>query len=306
MLKWLGRLLAMVFLQPLVAFWWIAEYARPDSPVVAAIALSILAGAAVGLALLARSLLMNRWNDLSASFELQQTKLKTKGRVPLAGFLAHRFRSPMARFVTLYNLRTGMQMNRWGGQQMILGGRRLTLLVIFFFVILFMLSVMFIPGAVDKDDMLAPTLLAAFWSSMMVMMALPPAFPAYRLLRQLPVSFPQWLWSMAAFPLFYAGILVVVAAVGLTLVDPSAALRSCGIIFGIFLGIAPLRLAMVSAFPEGQQTTEFFFMLILAAGGLLTYYLSWMAAAPVILAANIYFFYRAARLWRCREEGLSV
>ena len=212
----------------------------------------------------------------------------------------------MARFVTLYNLRTGMQMNRWGGQQVTLGGRRLTVLVIFFFFVLFMLSMMYIPGSVDPDDMLLPTLLGAVWASMMAVMAIPPAYPAYRLLRQLPVSFPQWLWSMAAFPLFYSGTLVVVAAVGIVRVDPSVALRSCGIIFGVFFAVAPLRLAIVSVFPEGQQTTEFLFMLILGAAGLLTYYVSWMAAAPLLLAANIYFYYRAARQWRCREEGLHA
>jgi hypothetical protein len=305
-LKWLGRLLAMVFLQALVAFWWIAEYARPDSPVVAAIALSILAGAAVGLALLARALLINRWNDLAASFELQQTKLKVKGRVPLASFIANRFRSPIARLVTLYNLRTGMQMNRWGGQQVTLGGRRLTVLIVFFFLILFMLSVMYLPDTVDPNDMLLPTLLAAVWASMSSAMAMPPALPPYRLLRQLPVSFPQWLWSMAALPLFYSGILVVIAAVGMARFDPSNALRSCGIVFGVYLGIAPLRLGMISAFPEGQQTSEFLYMLIVGAAGMLTYYVSWMAAAALLLAANIYFYYRAARTWRGREEGLSV
>jgi hypothetical protein len=141
---------------------------------------------------------------------------------------------------------------------------------------------------------------------MMFVLATPPVFAAQRLLRQLPVSFPQWLWSMAALPLVYSGTLVMIAAVGLTLVDPSAALRSCGIVFGVFFSMAPLRLAMVSAFPAGQQTTEFLYMLILGGAGLVTYYVSWMAAAPLMLAANIYFYYRAAREWRCREEGLSV
>jgi hypothetical protein len=61
-----------------------------------------------------------------------------------------------------------------------------------------------------------------------------------------------------------------------------------------------------SAYPAALQTNDIIYMVVLGVGVLLYFAVSWIAVVPWILGANIYFVYKAAREWRCREEGLHA
>jgi hypothetical protein len=173
-----------------------------------------------------------------------------------------------------------------------------------FILVLFMQFVFFM-ASMDEGTALPVAIGGAAWAALLVPGTLPQPQPAYRLLRQLPVRFGQWLWAAAAFPLLMSGLLLLITAVLAAIVDPATAYRSYAIMLGIYLGVAPLRLFMISAFPNGQQTTEFLYMLILGSAGAIYYFIRlWWPLVPLLLAANIYFYIRAAREWRCREEGL--
>ncbi|HEY3293890.1 MAG TPA: hypothetical protein VGL38_00475 [bacterium] len=304
-LKWLGALLTMLFVQPLVGFWLLAEYARQNDVLSMTVAaLVVIALSVAALVLLARHLLVRKWSAIAASFEIQQTQHRAKETVPLATFIADRMRSPVTRFVTLDNLRAGIQMSSWG-QARNIGGRRLYMMIAFLVAISALLAL----TALATHEENAPVLMVVFfgsWSALILNVMLQPVFPVYRLLRQMPVTFGAWLRAISALPLAITGTMLLASGVLIVSVEPSAALRSCAILLGIYAGVVPVRLLVVSAFPDAQQTTEFVYMGVVGAGGLLVYTVSWVAAVPLVLAADIYLFRRASHMWRYREEGLHV
>lgn len=305
--KWLSSLLAMAVLQPLAAFWWIAEFSRQrGNPGIALIALFILAAGTAVLAWCTYALIVRYWSDIAASFEFQQTHQKAKGRVPLASFLANRMRSPVTRIVTLYNLRSRNQQVGWSGSKITIGGRRLHMLVAFFLGVSLLIFVG-IAASFEEKSPVGMVLFSGGWASLFATMMLMPIFPAYRLLRMLPVSFFQWLWAVAALPLTVTGFFLTIIAVFLVVLDPTTAFQGIVAMLGIFLGIVPIRIFVQSAYPNAMmQTSDMIYMALLAIGVLLYFAISWIAVVPWILGANIYFVRRAARVWRWREEGLHA
>jgi hypothetical protein len=303
-LRALGAALAMVLVQPLIGFWLLAEYQQQHEAMGFALAiLLILAAVVTGLAFLARILVVREWPEIAASFEMQQTQRREKSDLLLADLIVRPMRSPISRLVSLYNLRSGNMANRWG-QQVNLGGRRLYMFIIMFVLVGFMLVAFSFVAMTDKSPI--PSAVASgVFSSMFVLSMLPPVLPMFKLLRILPVTFHEWLWSLAVLPVMTAIILLCTASALVAINVPESAYLSYGIMWGIFLGIVPMSLLVTSAFPNAMQTGQFIVMGVLALGVLL-YFVTWMAIPPWIIAADIYFYRKAAREWRGREEGLSV
>jgi hypothetical protein len=311
-LKWLSSLLAMLFLQPLAAFWWIAEFSRQrGNPGIALIALLILTAGTAVLMWCAHELIVRYWSDIAASFELQQTQRKAKNRVPLANFLANRFRSPVTRMVTLYNLRSRNQQVGWSGSKITIGGRRLHMLVfIFCCMCLLFFGPMFLTLADSAGEESQAMMIALFcgsWVCVYTIALIPSMFPAYRLVRLMPVPFHKWVWALAVLPCFTAGFFLISTGIFLFIYEPTTAVQWIAVMVGLFLSVASLRIFALSAFPgTTQQTSEILFFAILGIGALLYFTLTWIAVIPWILGANIYFMLKAARVWRYREEGLHA
>jgi len=304
-LRALGAMLTMIFVQPLVGFWLLAEYVRQSGvPSMAYLSLLIIAICVTALTLAARFLLVRKWSAISASFEIQQTQRRSKETVPLASVIANLWRSPAVRLATLYNLRSEINLQRWG-KQMNVGGRRLYMLIPFYLMVLFLITAPYLSSRHEALPIIA-VMFAAVWIGMFTAISMPPLAPVYRMLRQLPVPFWDFVRAVAALPWLLSGLLFVVCCIIIGITQPQDAYRWFSIIFVVSASVASLRVFIVAAYPGAQQTAEFIFIAVLGVGGLAGYYGSWIAAVPVVLVAEIYFIRKAAREWRFREEGLNV
>jgi hypothetical protein len=301
----MGSLLTIILLQPLSAVWLLAEYERQSGNIsITVAALLALAVSVFVLALLARLLLVHQWGAVAASFELQQTQKHAGESVPLANFFANRMRSPVAQWVTLYNLRSGIELQRWG-RPVGVGGRRLYMIIPMFLAVLFLLFVVSMASVQEHSPRIA-ALGSAAWTSMFMLMLLPPVLPVYRVLRILPVTFGGWIRAIAAFPLLAAGMLILICGVIIGIADPANAYQSVVNLLGTFLSIGLLPALVRSSYPDAKQGADFVAIIVIGVCGLLFYYVSWIAAVALALAANVYFYRKASHEWRCREEGLSV
>lgn len=309
-LKLVVSFLAIIFMQPLAVFWLVAEFGRQRGNWgITAAAIVILAGGMAALTYFTRALVVKYWHEIAVSFEFQQTHRKAAGRVPLADFLANRFRSPVTRIVTLFNLRSRNVMKGWVGS-ITVGGRRMHMYIAFFIGVMFL--VVLIPiaaiheGPSDTDNSMFIALFCGVWASAFAMMMIQQMFPVYRLLRMFPVSCIRWLWSISALPAIIAFFFLSVTSVTLIVFDSTTALKWIAAMLGIFLGIVPLRALALTAFPEATQTGEIVFMAVVAVEVLTVIYLSWIAVVPLMLGAYIYLYRKASREWRWREEGLHA
>jgi hypothetical protein len=305
LLRMVATLIAAIFIQPLLLFWLSAEYLnQQDSRGPALMVLLALAGVITGLAFLARLVVIRQWPVIAASFELQQTQRNEKSDLPLANLLVRPMRSPVSRFVTLYNLRSGIEMRRWG-QPVNVGGRRMYMILIAF-VAVAMLQFVVCMTAMQKPDDPFVVAVGGLWSLMFMMSATPPIMPVYRLLRMLPVTFGEWLWAVAALPFAFSSVLVIGLSVFAAVADPAMPYQAFIGLWGLFLGGGLLRFFVMSAYPKGGQLMEYLYLALVAVCGLAYFTVSWMLELLLILAVNIFFYRKARHEWNNREEGLRV
>ena len=196
----------------------------------------------------------------------------------------------------LYNTK-GWQVGFW------LNG--IFMLLAFYVLIGFLLTVPFLASKGESLPLIA-NVLVGFWSSILIMISMPPLSPIYRMMRVLPISFWSFIRAVVGLPLLYSSPMLALSCLIIGFTHPQDAYFVFAVVFGIFFGIAPLYVFVSASMPEARQTIQFVFVAVAATCGVVCYYLSWLVAIPLVLAANVYFIRKAAHEWNCREEGLSV